>query len=332
MSKISKKLSYRIIIDELCYNKRLDIVVAKLFLGVTRAHAKKLIELGQVSVDDKIINSPHYKVPISAVSIKLEEDATPSKSIGDHSMIDFKVVYEDEDLIAINKPTGLVVHPGHGNWSQTLIDEIVKRYPAQREIVSETGRFGLIHRLDKDTSGLILISKTQKSLWWYSKQFAERRVEKFYIEVGFGRTDKFAKGKIVFIDNYVGRNPIERKKMSVFNDIEDDTRFNNRLLRKASTQIELLQIRGNYHLCVARPLTGRTHQIRLHMAYIGLPIVGDRLYGGKQYKRLMLHAWRLNIASPKGKIITLSAEVDDEFLSGLVEMGFDRKIVNTIRK
>jgi 23S rRNA pseudouridine1911/1915/1917 synthase len=221
--------------------------------------------------------------------------------------IPLDVIYEDEDLLVINKPTGLTVHPATGNWTGTLMNAVHFHFNKTRS-VGDKYRSGLIHRLDKDTSGVVLIGKTNLGLWHYSKLFADRKVNKTYLAVCTGNIGRVMTNGRIIVTNYLGRNPGNRKKIAVMNEQKG---------RLAVTEIKLLKVteidNQLYSLVEVKPKTGRTHQIRVHLTSLGFPVLGDKIYGKANYSRLMLHAWKLKLLSPQGKELQLEAKLPEEF-------------------
>jgi 23S rRNA pseudouridine1911/1915/1917 synthase len=203
------------------------------------------------------------------------------------------VVYEDDDLLVVNKPAGMVVHPSHGHHQGTLVNALLSRYPNMD--VGDSERPGIVHRLDRDTSGLIVVAKTEPALEHLRLQFKSRSVQKTYLAL----VHKHPPSPEGIIEAPIGRDPRQRQRMAVV-----------RGGRPACTRYELLEELGDYSLLAVSPETGRTHQIRVHLAWLGVPIAGDPVYGrqrgGRRAKtylgleRQFLHAWRLSFKRPKG--------------------------------
>ncbi|KXK26606.1 MAG: Ribosomal large subunit pseudouridine synthase D [candidate division WS6 bacterium OLB20] len=286
--------------------KRLDLVVSLLDNNVSRSAVKRAIDAGELQVNGVIEYRPHYKVQEGdQISFTVPEHKGTDRIVPQDIPLD--IVYEDEDLLVINKPSGMVVHPATGNWEGTLMNAILFHYRDLADVGSRV-RSGLIHRLDKDTSGLVMIGKTNKGLWYYSKLFAERNVSKTYIFVT--AADARARiGRQTERSSFIGRNPVNRKKMAEVSAAKG---------RKAET---VFRVRGSYHLdgqkvwaVEASPHTGRTHQIRVHASALGIPVLGDPVYGkAGSYKRLMLHAWRLSLTLLDGTDTRFTAPLPEEF-------------------
>lgn len=239
--------------------------------------------------------------------------------------MDLAILYEDRSIIVINKPPGLVVHPAPGNYTGTLVNGLLHHCPDLAPISGEI-RPGIVHRLDKDTSGTIIVAKHAAALENLAGQFKARTVTKIYLALVYGDMGS-ARGEI---DLPVGRHPTERKKMSVKS-------------RRSRAALTLWKVKAHYGACCLLEVaikTGRTHQIRVHCAALQHPIVGDTLYGGRtgrQYQRQdprldvlargverhMLHAWRLTVAHPEtGERQMFEAPIPDDmkgFIEGLAE-------------
>lgn len=284
------------IVDENRQGERLDLFITFSVDTLTRSIIKKQIETGNVFVNGTIEYKPNYKVKTGdniICKFVLPDKAT---NIIKPEKIKLDIIYEDEHLIVVNKPIGMVVHPATSNWSGTLLNALMYRY-SELATTGDSLRQGLIHRLDKDTSGLILVSKTNEGLWYYSKLFSDRKVEKKYLAVVKGNfISKIGDTKLE-IENYIGRNQSNRRKF---------TKVPPSKGKLAVTKIEFLQFLylddKEYSLLQVTPITGRTHQIRVHLSTIGLPILGDKVYGkGNNYQRLMLHSWKLRLILLGGK-------------------------------
>lgn len=265
---------------------RLDIVLASRLENVSRSRIQKLIREGQVKVDGEIILKPSFKCSGDEL---LQIDFPEAKESGlTPEPIPLDVIYEDHNLIAINKTAGMVVHPSAGHRSGTLVNAILAHSP---EIAGVGGvkRPGVVHRLDKDTSGVILVAKNDQSHQLLQEQFRARRVEKLYLTLVDG-IPKSSTGKI---DAAIGRSKRDRKKMAVFPEGQG---------RDSVTKYSVIEAFDKHSYLQVMPKTGRTHQIRVHMAFIGNPVVGDQVYGRKKpslyLKRQFLHAAEIRIMIP----------------------------------
>ena len=205
--------------------------------------------------------------------------------------IPLDILFEDEDILVINKPAGMVVHPAVGNESGTLVNAIIYQYPDLPGIGGEK-RPGIVHRLDKGTSGLIIVARNDRALRYLQAQFKERSVKKCYLALVAGRFHQ----REVLIDASIGRDPKNRKKMAV---IPANRSIKS---RPAQTKVSLVKYYRGYSLVRCQPVSGRTHQIRVHLSYIGFPIVGDLLYGVREPKfelnRIFLHAAEITFRHP----------------------------------
>lgn len=259
---------------------RLDLVLKELFPDLSREKVKEIIESGKVSVDDKVVTKPSFKVKVNSV-IKVEE-LEPSKDILQPYTLHIDIVYEDESIVVVDKPAGLVVHPAPSVKDPTLVNALI----AKTELAPVNNiRPGIVHRLDKDTSGLMVLAKTFQSYNNLVRQIQERRMHKEYIAVVHGRV------KSGTISLPIGRSPSDRTKMKVLP-----------AGRIAITHYESLEVIGDYSVVKVRIETGRTHQIRVHLAYIGHPVVGDKIYGIEEKEKLInrqaLHSSRLSFLHP----------------------------------
>jgi len=214
--------------------------------------------------------------------------------------IPLEILFEDEDLIVINKPAGLVVHPGAGHRKHTLVNALLHHCPALSGIAGKE-RPGIVHRLDKETSGCLVVAKNDEAHRALSTQFAERRVEKIYLALVRGKMCRSAG----VIEGRIGRHPVDRKRMSVQSIRGREARTDYRILRM-SEQGSLVECRLH---------SGRTHQIRVHLHHLGHPVVGDKVYGPKSnFARQMLHAWKLGFQHPRtNEWMHFEAPLPDDF-------------------
>ena len=267
--------------------KRLDLFLREKLPRLSRSRIQKAIKDGQVKVNGLIARPGQKLKPQEVVEISVEEKAATSDL--EAQPIELEVIYEDEQILVINKPFGLVVHPGAGLTGGTLANGLIFYYPEIKEVGSPL-RPGIIHRLDKDTSGLMVVARTQAAYNFLKQQFEERTVEKIYLGLAKGRF----KEKEGIISLPVGRHPALRQKMSV----------KSKKPRVALTRYEVLREFRHSTFLALKPLTGRTHQLRVHLAAIGHPLVGDSRYGQtqgnrrQQERRLFLHAFRLSFRHP----------------------------------
>jgi 23S rRNA pseudouridine1911/1915/1917 synthase len=250
---------------------RLDKTLAAAFTDISRARFQKLIADGRVRVDGRVADDGGVKLkPGQHIAVTIPE-AAPAEPQGE--AIDLDIVFEDKHLIVINKPAGLVVHPGAGNENGTLVNALIAHCGASLSGIGGVKRPGIVHRLDKDTSGLLVVAKNDKSHTGLSEQFASHgrdgRMEREYLAFVWGKPER-SKGTIA---TGLDRSPSNRQKMAV---------SNSAMAREAITHYELVEEFGKptiASLVRCNLETGRTHQIRVHMAHIGHPLLGDGTYG-----------------------------------------------------
>jgi 23S rRNA pseudouridine1911/1915/1917 synthase len=265
--------------------QRLDILISQR-LGVTRAFAQKLIEEGRVKTDGGDLShkiKPSRKIAAGeGILVSLPPPETLEIQPED---VPFQVVYEDSCLLVLNKPAGLVVHPAPGHWKSTLVHGLLFRYPDLGPF-NNVIRPGIVHRLDATTSGLMLVARQQKTMESLQRAFKTRDVDKHYLAL----VHNLFKQPRGTLEGPIGRHPQNRLKMAV---VQGG--------RPSATEYRVLWNRHDRAFVVCRLLTGRTHQIRVHMAAAGHPIVGDVLYGGKElpnFNRVFLHSWKLAFTHP----------------------------------
>jgi 23S rRNA pseudouridine1911/1915/1917 synthase len=265
---------------------RFDLAVSAV-AGVSRAHAQRLISDGRALVDGRRARASDRLR--GGEEIRVELSAPPDPTLHGEA-IPLEIAYEDASILIVDKPAGLVVHPSHGHATGTLVHALIGRAEARGEqlgSIAGVGRPGIVHRLDKQTSGLILVAKTDAAQASLMRQFGARTIEKEYLALVRG-VPPSAKGRI---EAPVGRDPRDRQRMAVVAGG-----------REAVTEYALLGSGEGYALLALHPLTGRTHQLRAHLAYLGLPIAGDMRYGGATgpggLERQFLHAARLTLDRP----------------------------------
>jgi len=290
---------------------RIDKLLNKKFETSSRTYFQYLIENSFVLVNGKAVKKSF--IPKIDDEIEVFFKALPNTDLKPQKM-DFDILFEDEHIIAINKPAGLVVHPGAGNWENTFVNGLL--YHCKDLIpVKDDIRPGIVHRLDKDTSGVLLAAKTNKAHQNLIEQFKLRKVIKKYLAVAFGNVENQT------IDSPIKRDKIFRKKMSV--DFDG---------KNASTQILTIDRKDDLSLVLAMPKTGRTHQIRVHLKSINSPILGDCVYGtesvNKKYraKRQFLHALSLELLHPiDNKPLKIEAPMAED-LKKFIEKFFEKKV------
>jgi 23S rRNA pseudouridine1911/1915/1917 synthase len=265
---------------------RLDHILSTYVKDLSRSRLQKLIREGRVQVNGMIVTKPSFRLDDEEI-IELNIPALKPTELRPE-LIPLDIVFENEDLIVINKPAGMVVHPSAGHNTGTLVHAVLAHAPDIQGIGGEH-RPGVVHRLDKDTSGLILMAKNDIAFQELQKQFTNRTVDKTYIALVDGKPPT-PSGRI---EAAVGRDPTNRKKMAVVTENKG---------RTAISVYSTLENFSEHTLLEVHPLTGRTHQIRLHLAFIGCPVVGDRVYGRRKVsldlKRQFLHAYQIAIVLP----------------------------------
>ena len=265
-------------------NQRLDMYIASLDLDLSRSMAQKIIENGQALVNGKV-HKASYKTKLGdKIEIELLE---PKETNLEAQDIPLDIIYEDGDILVVNKPKGMVVHPGNGNPDGTLANAVLNHCKKNLSGIGGEIRPGIVHRLDKDTSGLIVIAKNDKAHINLSKQIQDRKVKKIYTALVRGIIPEDA----ATINMPIGRSNTDRKKMAVRKDG-----------KVAITHIKVIKRYEKYTLIRVKIDTGRTHQIRVHMAEIGYPVVGDEVYSnGKNEFNVhgqMLHSTSLDFVHP----------------------------------
>jgi 23S rRNA pseudouridine1911/1915/1917 synthase len=276
---------------------RLDRYLALALPQFSRSRLQALIRAGDVILQGKVVRARAMVhagdivrltvPPLCEIDAKAEE-------------IPLEILFEDDDLLVLNKPAGLVVHPGAGNQTHTLVNALL-HHCANLSGIGGKQRPGIVHRLDKETSGCLVVAKNDAAHQHLSRQFAEREVKKIYLALVAG-TLKRPRGTI---DAAIGRHPVQRKKMAVH-----PTKG-----RIARTDYRMLQAGGGVSLVECAIHSGRTHQIRVHLHHIGHPVIGDSLYGKKvAAPRQMLHAWKLGFTHPRtNERLFFEAPIPEDF-------------------
>lgn len=267
-------------------------------LGLSRTNIQKLIHEEKVSLNSQIVNKPHHKLnPGDLLQVFLPEK---EKTEFLPEQISLDIVYEDKDILLINKQSGLVVHPAPGNRAHTLVNALLGRSTELSDI--NKNRPGIVHRLDKETSGLLVIAKNNASHLKLVKQFARHSIQRKYIAIVSGRVE-FDEG---VIEAPIGRHPLKRKNMAVL--FTQNTKY-------AKTSYKTLKRSKDFSLLELAPFTGRTHQLRVHLVYLGHPILGDTKYGKRDnFSRLALHAQEIGFIHPStGKLMHFASKIPLEF-------------------
>jgi 23S rRNA pseudouridine1911/1915/1917 synthase len=296
-------------------NVRLDLLVAAR-LDVSRTQSATLIANRAVAVNGKLERASYRCVNGDRVTVDVPVPET-REIVGEQIPID--VIFEDDDLVVVNKEAGMVVHPAPGNWTGTLVNALMGRGSDLAE-AGDSDRAGIVHRLDKDTSGLLLVAKTERSHRILSKAIAERRVVRRYAALVWGHLD----GDHLTVDRPIARDPRDRQRMAIVSNGRSAKTDFLRLARFDAADL----LRAHLH-------TGRTHQIRVHLSSVGHPVVGDDTYGGGGGRRLValqarrhfLHAAWLRFRHPvSGVSMDLRAPLPEDLKRSLAAVANDRSL------
>jgi 23S rRNA pseudouridine1911/1915/1917 synthase len=282
---------------------RLDQFLAKFCqekkLGFSRTRIQKAICKEKVRIKGLDLVRPNYKIKEGEQLTFILDDERQEGQLKAED-IPLEVVYEDTDLAVINKPAGLVVHPGAGNQEHTLANALIARFKNLSSVNPQ--RPGIVHRLDKETSGLLVIARNNEAHFSLAKQFAHHSIKRKYVAV--------VKGRVEFDENVIeapiGRHPLKRKNMSV--SFTENAKY-------AKTHYRTLRRTDDFSVLELEPFTGRTHQLRVHLAFIGHPILGDSKYGkGSEPEHMFLHAKYIGFLHPAtGKFIDFSSSLPEYF-------------------
>ena len=291
------------VVPENAAGDRIDRVLAQLIPDHSRSSFQKLIRDGRVAFDGVPVDSPRQPVvPGAVLTVDFPPEPAAEPAAADFT---FPILYEDETMLVIDKPAGIAVHPGNGRPDGTVLNAVLGRYPDLRDSLAEfANRPGIVHRLDIDTSGVLVIARTASAHYKLTAAFAEHRVSKTYLALVRGAV-RTAEGRM---ETLIGRHPVNRRKMAV---VERNGKPAVTLWRRIAVGD---REGAAYTLLEVDILTGRTHQIRVHMAAAGHPVIGDETYGGASpalpADRQLLHAWRLRLPHPAtGEIIECRAPV-----------------------
>jgi len=319
--------STKLLITEEDTGSRLDIVLTKLLPELTRSNLKKIIELNQVKINNIIINSPSKKLKIND---NIEINLIPKQEIKiEPYKTKLNIVFEDKDILVINKPAGMVVHPGAGNYTETLVNALIYKYKKLSDLNGST-RPGIVHRIDKETSGLLVVAKNNKAHAHLGKQFNDHSIARTYQALVWGVLRPLS-GRI---ETLIGRSRKNRQLMSV-------TEITGKKAVTNYSTLKVFEIKDipKISFVECQLETGRTHQIRVHMAYKGNSLLGDQQYGKKNLKfkklneefaeklkvlnRQALHAKNLGFIHPTtNKFISFESELPADF----------KKILNLLNK
>lgn len=281
--------------------ERIDSFLSKKCEDFSRSAITKNVEKGLVTVNDKAV-SKSYKLSVGdlvvmSVEAPVELDVVPQD-------IPLDIVYEDDDLLVINKPKGMVVHPAAGNYTDTLVNALMFHCKDSLSGINGVLRPGIVHRIDKNTSGLLIVAKNDKSHNHLALQIKEHSFTREYVTVVYGNI----KDDNGTVDAPIGRHPVDRKKMCVI----------NKNSKHAVTHYEVLERFNGFTMLRCKLETGRTHQIRVHMAYIGHPVAGDDVYGPKKVitalKGQCLHAQKIGFIHPTtSEYLEFTSDIPETF-------------------
>lgn len=295
---------------------RLDVFLSRRVPALSRSRAASVVDASGVTVDGRVAKSSYRMRGDESIDVVVPE---PAPARAEAQAIPIDIIYEDADIVAVNKPPGLVVHPAAGNPDGTLVNALLAH---SRDLSGIGGvlRPGIVHRLDKGTSGVIVCAKNDAAHEALTRQFASRTLTKIYLAITIGAPNPRAG----LVDRPIGRHAVDRKRMAV-----DAPRS-----RDAKTEYETLAAAGGLAVVRCGLLTGRTHQIRVHLQSLGCPILGDAVYGGRSaekrldgpmagealtMRRPALHAWRIEFDHPRdGRRVKLEAAIPSD-MKGIFE-------------
>ena len=305
-----KESNYEILIDENLNGARLDVVLSLSVPDCSRSFLQKLIDGGSVVIDDKVVTAKNTKVK-NGQKIVLTVPEPEELEIKPEN-IPLDIVYEDDDVLVVNKPVGMVVHPAVGNYEGTLVNAIMYHCKDSLSSINGVIRPGIVHRIDKDTSGLLMVAKNDFAHNSLAAQLAEHSITRVYNALCH---DNFTEDEGT-VDIPIGRDPKNRMKQGVFpyerGEVPQGARY-------AVTNYKVLERYGRFTLIEARLLTGRTHQIRVHMSHIHHPLVGDTVYGPKKTalgadKGQLLCARVLGFVHPRtGEYLEFETPIPEDF-------------------
>lgn len=307
---MTEKEYYEFTVDEDQVNQRIDLILSHELEDTSRSFIQKLFAKEKITVNGKVCTSKKYKLQRGeCVGIQVPE---PEKLEVLAEDIPLDIVYEDEDVLVVNKPRGMVVHPATGNYTGTLVNAVMYHCGDRLSSINGIIRPGIVHRIDKDTSGLLMIAKNDMAHEALSAQLKDHSITRRYQALVYDNI-KEDEGTV---DAYIGRDPKNRLRQAV-----TDAKHG----RNAVTHYKVLKRYGKYTLIEARLETGRTHQIRVHMSYIKHPLVGDLTYGpAKQTLKVegqMLHAKVLGFVHPRtGEYMEFNSELPEYFSKILAEL------------
>lgn len=296
-------------IDKTFSGKRLDLVLADTFSEFSRSKLKKWLESNLVFVNEKVVNKPSFKVTFPAKLELIIPDENLTEDLAER--LDLKIIKSTKQYIIISKEAGMVVHPGAGNKSGTLLNALLYEYPELKKLP----RAGIVHRLDKDTSGIMVVARNESGMQSLSEQISTRSIKRIYQAFTVGKIERSGK-----IDAPIGRHPKNRQKQAIIDSG-----------REAISHYKVIESFGSYSHVEVSLETGRTHQIRVHMNHLGFPLIGDPLYGRRRrfaknthqklreiiesFPRQALHAAQLSFIDPAtSKEVTFQSNLPSDLV------------------
>jgi 23S rRNA pseudouridine1911/1915/1917 synthase len=299
--------TFKLVVPKEHARMRLDLFIVKSLPEFSRSRIQQLVRAGFVRLNGATPRS--HQLVRAGDEVELTQPP-PEKIQTTPEAIPLEILYEDDDIIVINKPAGLTVHPGAGHREHTLVNALLHHCQTLSGISGEE-RPGIVHRLDKETSGCLVAAKNDVAHRELSKQFATRTVDKIYLALVSGKLQKQAG----VIEEKIGRHPVHRQRMSV----------NSPRGRAAKTEYYVLRSNEQASLIECKLHSGRTHQIRVHLHHLGHPVLGDKIYAPrflKNFPRQMLHAWKLGFRHPRtGEWKKFEAPVPDDFKQAIALTG-----------
>lgn len=300
---------------------RLDRALSRMLPDSSRTFLQKIIKDGCVFCNGKCVTVPRFPVQHDMkITVEMPELSLPEVPAAEE--FDFTILYEDDQMLVIDKPAGVVVHPAAGNHEGTVVNALLGRYPSLAEGLNANSRPGIVHRLDKDTSGCLVIAKTPEAQFHLGNAFANREVSKTYLTIVRGIPQR-PTGEVVTL---IGRHPVNRQKMAVVERNGKTAVTSYHLLGSGSINDVKLS------LLAVKIATGRTHQIRVHMNHLGFPVLGDQVYGGSRARvegveRQLLHAWKIELPHPGNRQkCSFKAELPEDFRKVLCFSGIEAEI------
>lgn len=292
--------------------ERLDRALVNALSDISRTQVQRLLKEGHITINGAQAKA-NLRLEGGEEAVVILPEVEETELIPEDIPLDIR--YEDDDLLLINKPADMVVHPGAGHESGTLVNAVLAYCPDVLNVGGEK-RPGIVHRLDKETSGLILVAKNDRVLQYLQDQFKERTIKKRYVALVEGQVQP----PTALIDAPIGRDPRQRKKMTVIT-----SRHASKQARPAQTMYNTMTSYDDFTLVECMPQTGRTHQIRVHMAYVGHPLVGDKVYGRRKQqiriKRHFLHAAGLVFKRPSDhETLTFECELPPDLEAILAQL------------